>query len=104
MNDTQKDQLLAIIGEVVNIDVEIDQDLYLKPDWATHQVVRSSGLVEDICEHGIGHPNAEYLRINDPNGELGFACHGCDLCCCDEETKKKIREEIKNYHEEQEVI
>lgn len=54
---------------------------YKKPDWAVDQTIRASGLVEDICEHGIGHPNVEWLKEHDPDGTFGFAVHGCDGCC-----------------------
>jgi hypothetical protein len=36
---------------------------------------RSSGLLEAICEHGIGHPVKPYKK--------GFEIHGCDRCCKD---------------------
>ena len=90
MNEEIRNQLLAIIDEEANIDIEIDQDLYPKPDWAVDQIVRSSGLVEDICEHGIGHPNIDWLKIHDSDGEKGFGTHGCDGCCADKETRMKI--------------
>ena len=91
MNEKLRNQLLAIIGEEANIEVEIDQNLYPRPDWAVSQIVRASGLVEDICEHGVGHPNTPWLKIHDPDGEKGLGIHGCDSCCMDEETKKRIR-------------
>lgn len=46
------------------------------------QVVRSSTLIEDICEHGVGHPNpdsAAYLNWRDKTEHWGT--HGCDGCC-----------------------
>lgn len=58
-------------------EIEIDQKLYFKPDWASHQVVRESGLVEDVCIHGMGHPNAEWLKLHDPDGSKGYGIHGC---------------------------
>ena len=54
---------------------------YKMPEWAVDQEVRSSGIVEDICEHGVGHPNAEWLAKHDTDGKLGFGIHGCDGCC-----------------------
>lgn len=54
---------------------------YKKPDWAVDQIVRASGLVEDICEHGIGHPNKEWLEEHDPNDKFKWSVHGCDGCC-----------------------
>lgn len=57
-------------------------DKYRMPEWAVKQTVRENGLVEDICKHGVGHPNKEWLDDHDPTGELGFWVHGCDGCCC----------------------
>jgi len=54
---------------------------YVKPDWSIKQIVRENELVEDICKHGIGHPNLEWLQEYDPDGEKGFGIHGCDGCC-----------------------
>jgi len=50
---------------------------YPKPEWATMQLVRETGLVEDVCEHGVGHPNRHYLRTHPWASEV----HGCDGCC-----------------------
>ena len=54
---------------------------YKKPKWAVRQVKRISGLVEDVCIHGIGHPNMDWLKKHDPKGEKGFSIHNCDGCC-----------------------
>ena len=51
---------------------------YKKPKWAVSQTVRESGLVEDICEHGVGHPNRQWL---DHHPKSGLSIHGCDGCC-----------------------
>ena len=60
-----------------------DINRYPKPSWATHQVVRIGGLVEDICkEHSVGHPNAAFLKEHDPDGDKGLGVHGCCGCCC----------------------
>ena len=50
---------------------------YTKPFWAVKQIVRETGLVEDVCECGEGHPNIEFLRLH-PNYS---GIHGCDGCC-----------------------
>lgn len=52
-----------------------------KPDWAVDQVTRASGLIEDICEHGVGHPNGAWMEKFDPGGHRGWGIHGCDGCC-----------------------
>ena len=54
---------------------------YKKPEWAVKQITRISGLVEDVCKHGVGHPNREWIKEHDPDGERGFGIHGCDGCC-----------------------
>lgn len=55
---------------------------YKMPDWAVDQIVRADGRVEDICEHGVGHPNLEYLMsIDDSNKRYYASIHGCDGCC-----------------------
>lgn len=70
----------------------LDQEEYEfpKPDWAVSQSVRwETGLLEDICEHGIGHPNREWLAKYDPDGTKCFGIHGCDGCC-------RISREVNN--------
>ena len=63
---------------------------YKKPRWAIKQITRETGLIEDICKHGVGHPNIEWLKLHDPEGKLAFSVHGCDGCC----SKKRMRREI----------
>lgn len=41
------------------------------------RTVRETGLVEWVCEHGVGHPD---LESSERMGE-GWAIHGCDGCC-----------------------
>lgn len=46
------------------------------------QVLRSSTLIEDLCSHGVGHPNpdsAAYLNWRDK--VTHWDIHGCDGCC-----------------------
>jgi hypothetical protein len=67
--------------------------------WQT--IRRETGLIEHVCEHGVGHPNAgsvqymEYMnQALDEYGDLDFPSipsepylksswwvHGCDGCC-----------------------
>ena len=55
-----------------------------KPEWAVKQIKRErfgKVIVEDICEHGIGHPNRQWL-ISLTEEERSYAgIHGCDGCC-----------------------
>lgn len=50
---------------------------WIKPKWAYAQLVRSTGLVEDLCKHGIGHPNKVWVEGKDEHWKV----HGCDGCC-----------------------
>ena len=58
------------------------ENKYPMPNWAIKQIVRESGLVEDVCDHYLGHPNLSWLKLHDPDGKRGFGVHGCDGCCC----------------------
>jgi len=58
-----------------------EKSKYDKPDWAIKQIIRSSGLIEDVCKHGIGHPNKQWLAQHDSKGDKGLSRHGCDGCC-----------------------
>lgn len=52
--------------------------------WAVRQVCRERGgrvIVEDICEHGIGHPNLDWLMSLPEEERWGEGLHGCDGCC-----------------------
>ncbi len=59
----------------------VAKNQYKRPKWSIGQAYRMSGLVEDLCEHGVGHPNKEWLKKHDPDGKLRFGVHGCDGCC-----------------------
>ena len=77
----------------------IDQELYPKPEWAVRQIVRVSGLIENVCCHGVGHPHEASVKEFDERGVLDMGIHGCDGCCCDEETKEMIKKELKEYYD-----
>lgn len=58
-------------------------------DWKLN--LRSSGLMERICPHGIGHPDPDsvaYFRRVDPAHEW-LSVHGCDECCIDPKKRQK---------------
>lgn len=44
---------------------------------------RETGLIEHICEHGVGHPAHGSVHWMKLNGSDGFGSHGCDGCCHD---------------------
>lgn len=52
-------------------------------EWPMH--LRETGLVERICEHGVGHPDPDSAAFFDNHGPLGsrgsWTIHGCDGCC-----------------------
>lgn len=76
-----------------------------KPAWAVGQLHRETGLVEDICPHGIGHPNATWLERHAPGDKLGLGVHGCDGCCsrchrCGAAPETHICEEVDDATQE----
>lgn len=54
---------------------------YKKPKWAVKQIIRETGLVEDIDKWGVGHPNEAWLKEHDPDGKKCFGVHGCNGAC-----------------------
>lgn len=71
-----------------------------KPAWAIQQIVRETGLIENICCHNIGHPDpdsAKRIALFHKEWEQGhctkqeaisaWRVHGCDGCCS-EKTRK----------------
>ena len=87
---------------------------------------RSSGLIEHICKHGVGHPAAASVHFLELNGIECMGIHGCDSCCHDLnwkladategykianqllfnliKEKKKFKEEIKALKDEISVL
>jgi len=57
------------------------QPQYEQPDWAVQQLQRASGLIEDVCNCGVGHPNRDWLAKHDPEGKRALGVHGCCGCC-----------------------
>lgn len=59
----------------------------------SRQILRRGGLIEDECEHGVGHPNPDsvaYFRWRNP--EDNRSLHGCDGCCGPEMTEDDIED------------
>jgi len=46
---------------------------------------RETGLLEDICQHSVGHPNEEFLSKEDRFSANHWKIHGCDGCCGERE-------------------
>ena len=58
------------------------QKKWPQPKWAILQIFRENGVVENLCKHGVGHPNRVWLEQNpSPYADI----HGCDVCCWKEE-------------------
>lgn len=75
-----------------------------KPDWAVQQIVRETGLIEDVCKHGIGHPNKASIKEMDKKykGSKGaWGIHGCDGCCLEAKTRAKKASKIIKKMEKQ---
>lgn len=59
-------------------------------DWPLN--LRDSGLLERICEHGVGHPDPDSLAylVNADEGNSCLGIHGCDLCCMKPEKRNEM--------------
>ena len=59
---------------------------HIMKDWPTHWR-DDRGLMERICEHGVGHPDPDDLAFKRRHGlDDSEGIHGCCGCC----TGKKI--------------
>jgi len=58
---------------------------YIKPPWAVNQIIRENGMIEDICEHGIGHPNHVWYQERVKKHGTSIGIHGCCGCCLKKE-------------------
>jgi hypothetical protein len=63
----------------------------MKKPWVTTQR-RASGLVELVCEHGVGHPaigSVMWMDLAGPEGAKGsWGTHGCCGCCRTDEWQR----------------
>jgi hypothetical protein len=67
---------------------------YKLPETKT-VIRRKSGLMEWVCEHGVGHPLlASAIKIANKHKHIlsTWLTHGCDGCCKSEEFKKINKE------------
>lgn len=60
--------------------------MYSKPSWAKFQITRETGLIEDICSHGVGHPNDDFIKTVPEKDWFSWSVHGCCGCCIGQET------------------
>lgn len=63
---------------------------YRKPWWALYQHKTQEGVVEDICVHGFGHPNKEWLKEHPGQGCDGTLCCSCCTLPDAEDTDGKV--------------
>lgn len=49
------------------------------------QIRRESGLIENICKCGVGHPSAGSINWMKINGIKYMGVHGCCGCCQNKE-------------------
>ena len=78
-----------------NVDCDIDGCAIHNPSYHplsdAKQLIRTDKymLVEDICEHGVGHPNPDSASfISKKIGDTSIWVHGCDGCCREEKPKQ----------------
>jgi len=83
------------LAQAVNQNARVEQTTqqpqpksYPMPAWAVGQTRRASGLVEDMCSHGVGHPNPESVKDLEARGLRGFDLHGCCGCCSGRRNEK----------------
>lgn len=59
------------------------QRVFPMPSWASSQNRRVSGLVENVCAHGVAHPSKESVLLLESKGLRGFHIHECPCKCCE---------------------
>lgn len=64
-----------------------------KPDWAVDQIRRETGLIEDICECGVGHPNKDFMASCKKEDLRWIGVHGCCGCCSGRKRDLKLAKE-----------
>ncbi len=66
-------------------------------EWQT--IRRETGLVEHVCQHGIGHPNAgSIIWMEEKTGQDGWGVHGCDGCCTRDNWPGTLEHAVRHCH------
>lgn len=87
---------MGVNRNTISINIRKFEEKFPLPEWASHQIYRESGLLENICrEHFTGHPHENWLALNDADGSKGFSIHGCCGCCY-----PGMKEAIKKAYED----
>ena len=56
---------------------------------------RTNGIVEFVCEHGVGHPSIGLSKLGSNVGSHIYT-HGCDGCCSHKDFRP-TDEQIKEF-------
>lgn len=105
-------KLDEMVSRMTNVHLEVQcvtefctihnpSDHHMK-DWDVG--LRSSGLIERYCSHGIGHPDPDSWPAVDRLARLrwgpdagGYDVHGCDGCCFGPEAYDKVQNGWKEF-------
>jgi len=66
------------------------------------EIRRETGLVEYVCEHGVGHPavgSALWQAETRREDEEAWMIHGCDGCCARDDFPGTAIESLKRAHQ-----
>lgn len=71
------------------------------------KATRASGLIEHVCEHGVGHPDpasAAHEAARRGHDTDTWLIHGCDGCCGRPDfpgsPRQKVLDELTAYDQE----
>ncbi len=66
-------------------------------EWQT--IRRETGLVEHVCEHGVGHPNhGSIIWMEENMGQDSWGVHGCDGCCKHDDFPGTLEYAVRHCH------
>ena len=57
-----------------------------------YKSIRENGLIEIVCEHGIGHPSQLLTPL-----KVYYGVHGCDGCCSTKKFREKELELVNQF-------
>jgi len=72
----------------------------MKP-WQ-HTIRRETGLIENVCGHGVGHPAAASVHWMELNGHKSMGVHGCCGCC--QTPEWQLADATEGYKKANEII
>jgi hypothetical protein len=67
-----------------------------------HTIRRETGLIENICGHGTGHPAAASVHWAKINGNECMGVHGCCGCC--QTPEWKLADATAGYEKANELL